>query len=63
MSELEPKPAPDPDALPHPLTFFLSANQRRAVLRELKKRHADRTRALLGALGIERETHGGDQDG
>lgn len=51
-----PSPAPptDPAALPHALTFFLSADQRAAVLRALRKksRHPDRTLALLHALNI-----------
>lgn len=51
------KPPPPPDSLPHPLTFFLTAGERRAVLRALRKRHKTRTtlarsRALCIALGI-----------
>ena len=51
------KPPPPPDSLPHPLTFFLTAAERRAVLRALRTRHKTRTtlarsRALCLALGI-----------
>jgi len=50
-----PAPAdpPDADALPQPLTFFLTAAQRRAVLRRLRRRDADRAVALLRTLRIE----------
>lgn len=51
------KPPPPPDSLPHPLTFFLTAPERRAVLRALRRHHKtrttpDRSRALCIALGI-----------
>lgn len=38
--------------LPWALTFFLSADERRRVLRALRRLHTDRSRALLLALGI-----------
>lgn len=47
-------PAPRPwagrGALPHPLTIFLTAAQRRAVLRALRTIHPDRAVALQRAL-------------
>lgn len=43
---------PDPDELPHALTFFLSRRERRDVLDALRRRHRDRARALLIALGL-----------
>lgn len=49
----KPREGGDPDALPHALTFFLSAAERRAVLRALRRFERDRARALLRALGIE----------
>ncbi|MEZ6164217.1 MAG: hypothetical protein R3B67_07250 [Phycisphaerales bacterium] len=39
--------------LPSSLTFFLTRDQRRAVLRSLSKLSKDRTRALLIAAGVE----------
>lgn len=50
-----PPPAPAPLAaeLPHPLTFFLRADQRRAVLAALRRRNPDRSAALLRALRID----------
>ncbi len=47
--------APDAGELPHALTFFLSAAQRRAVLAGLKRIDGDRARALLRALKIEKD--------
>ncbi|MCL4220142.1 MAG: hypothetical protein KJZ65_02110 [Phycisphaerales bacterium] len=43
------------DHLPHALTFFLTAGQRRAVLQTLRAHHARRAEALLRALGIEHD--------
>jgi hypothetical protein len=51
----KPAPPPDPAALPHPLTFFLTSAQRRAVLRALRRRHRDRATALLETLRIDPE--------
>lgn len=46
--------APVPtEELPHALTFFVTAAQRRAVLVRLRALHARRVEALLQALGIE----------
>jgi len=42
-----PAPAPDARDLPHALTFFLTARERAAVLRALRRVHHDRGRALL----------------
>jgi hypothetical protein len=39
-------PAP-PGEMLHPLTFFLTVDERRAVLRALGRRHVDRARALV----------------
>lgn len=50
-----PRPAPDADRLPHALTFFLTAGQRRRVVRALKRHGADRATALVRALGAEQE--------
>jgi hypothetical protein len=47
-----PKPAEPPSDVPHPLTFFVTRAQRRAILAALKAIHADRTRAILKALAI-----------
>lgn len=52
---VDPKPAPDPGALPSAVTFFLTAEERRRVLRALKELDQDRAGALLKALGIERQ--------
>jgi len=38
------------DSLPYPLTFFLTALQRRRVLRALRRLHRQRSTALLMAL-------------
>ena len=48
----EPAPPPPLGALPHPLTFFLTADERTAVLGALRKRGAHRSRALCKALGV-----------
>ncbi len=49
-SELHPAPPPERDALPYPLTFFLTALQRRRVVRALRRIHPQRTTALLMAI-------------
>jgi len=43
----------DEGVLPHALTFFLSAAQRKSVLDRLRREDRDRARALLRALRIE----------
>ncbi|MEL7472758.1 MAG: hypothetical protein AAGK04_05510, partial [Planctomycetota bacterium] len=60
-----PAPAPptSPDELPAPLTFFLTVEQRRTVLDALSAWHADRTRALLAALGVKGARDGGQAAG
>lgn len=45
-------------ALPHPLTFFLSASERRRVLEKLDGYDEPRERALLRALGVVGEPTG-----
>lgn len=50
----EPAPPPEPDAMPQPVTFFLTAAQRRAVLSALRSVDDDRTTALLRVTGVER---------
>jgi hypothetical protein len=50
-----PREKVDEGALPHALTFFLSAEQRRAVVRKLRRVDRDRARALLRVLGLDRE--------
>jgi hypothetical protein len=45
-------PAPDPGALPHPLTFFLSSRDRERVLDVLARVHRVRAVALLRALNL-----------
>lgn len=47
-----PAPSTDPQTLPHPLTFFLTASDRARVLRTLRAIEPDRSRALLAALGL-----------
>ncbi|MFG0326939.1 MAG: hypothetical protein ACF8SC_06695 [Phycisphaerales bacterium JB037] len=42
-------------ALPYPLTFFLSAGERRRVLKKLDAFDEPRERALLLALGVVEE--------
>ncbi|MEM8834288.1 MAG: hypothetical protein AAGD00_00575 [Planctomycetota bacterium] len=49
---IQPAPAPEPGTLPQPLTFFLTVDERRAVLRALRRMHTDRRRGLLVALRI-----------
>lgn len=50
---IQPKQARAEGALPHALTFFLTSDQRRAVLRTLNAHHRDRAMALLSALRVE----------
>lgn len=52
------RPAPPPryGSLPHALTFFLTADERSAVLSALRPFAADRAAALLRALGIDHGT-------
>jgi hypothetical protein len=45
-------PIPEQE-LPHALVFFLTREQRRAVLGALKQLHASRAIALLRALGVD----------
>jgi len=52
----KPAPPPDPDTLPHPVTFFLTRAERRRVLRALRAIHADRRRALLVAIKLGRRS-------
>jgi hypothetical protein len=47
-----PAPPPAPDELPRTLTFALSAADRAAVLRVLRRYSTDRGEALRLALGI-----------
>ncbi len=55
----KPMPAPNPDTLPSAVTFFLTAGQRREVVRALRAIDRDRARALLLALGIKRDSDRG----
>jgi hypothetical protein len=48
----EPSPSGPYDELPHPLTFYLTAGERRAVLEKLGPGKGPRARRLLRALGI-----------
>lgn len=41
-----------PSTLPHPLTFFLTREERRRVLAALNCPAPERTQALLRALGL-----------
>ncbi|MFI4898192.1 MAG: hypothetical protein ACIARR_10235 [Phycisphaerales bacterium JB059] len=50
-----PRERVDEGSLPHALTFFLSVDERRAVVRRLRRVDRDRTRALLRLLGLDRE--------
>lgn len=52
-----PKPARPPASadLPRTLTFVLTADERAGVLAVLRRYGADRTAALVRALGIERD--------
>lgn len=43
---------PSRDQLPHALTFFLTEDERRRVLRRLRQIDKDRARALLKSLRI-----------
>ena len=47
-----PRAAPSVDSLPHPVTFFLSAGERKRVLRALKRLDRDRARALRVAVKL-----------
>jgi hypothetical protein len=53
----EPKPSGPHGELPHALTFYLTVEQRRAVLAVVRKFHRTRALGLLRALGIESDTH------
>lgn len=62
----EPRRAVPVDDQAFALTFFLSARQRREVLRVLGRAHPDRTRALLMTLRVQDRsgtgrTQGGDR--
>lgn len=48
-----PREGVDAAGLPHALTFFVSAEDRRAVLAKLRRIEKDRARALLRALKID----------
>ncbi|MCZ6834477.1 MAG: ParB N-terminal domain-containing protein [Planctomycetota bacterium] len=52
----QPQPATLSESMPHPVTFFLTKTQRRAVLGKLRTHAHQRTDALLMALGI-KEAH------
>lgn len=41
-------------SLPHALTFFLTEDERREVLRKLRRIDKDRARALLRALRLDK---------
>jgi hypothetical protein len=47
-----PATPPSEDTLPFPVTFFVTAGQRRAILRRLRRVDPNRTRALLRALRV-----------
>ncbi|MCA9293778.1 MAG: hypothetical protein KDA20_08190 [Phycisphaerales bacterium] len=49
-----PRSAPERGELPHPLTFFLSEGERRAVLARLRAVARDRAAALCVVLEVER---------
>jgi hypothetical protein len=53
-----PTPAKPPEdaEIPHPLTFFVTRAQRRAILAALRAIDVDRSRALRTALRVERAT-------
>lgn len=51
-----PAPPPEPGVLPRTLTFALTADERAAVLRVLRRYASDRSLALRMALGLERNT-------
>lgn len=48
----------DEDRLPHALTVFVTAGERRRVLKRLRREHADRRVALLRLLGVTAERGG-----
>lgn len=48
-----PAPPPDAEELPTALTFFLSVEERRRVLRKLKRLGKNRSASLLCALKID----------
>ena len=52
LSVPHPAPPTDKDSLPTSLTLYLTAAQRRAVLRALRRIHPDRSAALLAALDL-----------
>jgi hypothetical protein len=49
---------PDGVSLPHPVTFFLSPQERSKVLTKLRRHDKDRRRALLKALRLEQPGSG-----
>lgn len=49
----QPRPSEPRDELPHALTFYLTAGQRRAVLAALRPLKRSRAQSLLVALKIE----------
>ncbi len=51
----QPAPPPAEGALPHAITFFVSAEQRRLILAALRAFDKDRVRALCLALGVRSE--------
>lgn len=52
----QPHPPPNPEALPHPITFFTTARERSAILKALRRLAPDRRTALCKSLGIRPET-------
>lgn len=46
-------PSPAPHELAHPLTFFLTQSQRKAILAALRAIHHDRVTALHRALRLD----------
>ncbi len=53
-----PAPPPEPGELPRTLTFALTADERAAVLRVLRRYDSDRALALRMALGIAEQQTG-----
>lgn len=53
LGETVPRPARAAAALPLPLTIFLTAPERREVVRALRRLDRDRARAIKRALGID----------
>lgn len=51
----QPRPSGPHDELPHALTFYLTAGQRRAVLAVLRRFKRSRAESLLAALKIEED--------